>query len=59
MRDRADMVFMRVRDDERDELLVALGNELRIGHLDVRFVDAGCSEGDPAVDHKPSARVAE
>ena len=54
---RADMVLVRMGDDDADEILLHLLDEADVGHdeIDARQVVAG--EGDAEVDHQPLARL--
>ena len=56
--DGADVVFVRVRDDDAGEVGAVLLDEAHVGEDDV---DAGVvlafGEGDAAIDHQPAARI--
>ena len=59
IRDRADMVLMRVRRDDAEQLVAALHNETRVGHddIDPRLMLL-LAKGDAAIDDQPLTPIA-
>ena len=55
---RADVVLVRVRDEDADEIAAVLLDEAHVGqdHVDAG-VELALGEGDPAIDHEPLARI--
>jgi hypothetical protein len=58
MADRADMVLMRVGDDEAGQVGLALGGEARIGHDDLDPRHGLVRKRDAQIDHQPFAGIA-
>ena len=49
MRDRADMVFMGMGDDQADQPVAPLGDEAGVGHHDIDLGVLGTAEADAAI----------
>ena len=55
IRDGADMILMRVGEDDADEVLAAFLDEGGVGHDDVDAWIIGIPEGHAQIDHQPFA----
>ena len=57
MRDRADMILMRMGDHQTHEAITPVGDEAGIGHHDLDLGQFAAAEADPAIHREPAVAI--